>query len=332
MRFRSRVLFHAPLVLMAVWPAAAQQTSSGPGVVTRDTLEHWMRRVSNAGRWGAADELGTLNLITPLARRRAAALVQQGTTVSLAHELVPGPNPRAIGPLALRFLSASVDSLVTWGVDSTTVLFHGWAYSHIDALAHTSWRGKMYNGFDTSAFQATGTRHLGVNAMGNGIVTRGILVDMPRLLGVPYLEPGTVITAADLDKWVRLHRIEVQPGDVLLIRTGRWAREAALGGWDVTRGAAGPHPSVALWLHARGVSAMGGDVSNELYPSVVPGVSDPLHQLALVAMGMPLMDNLDLEALARAAAAEGRWTFMFVAAPLRIRGGSGSLLNPIALF
>jgi kynurenine formamidase len=89
---------------------------------------------------------------------------------------------------------------------------------------------------------------------------------------------------------------------------------------------------VALDLHERGAAALGGDVSNEYYPSLVAGISDPLHEIALAAMGMPLMDNLDLEEAARTAATRNRRTFMFVAAPLRIRGGSGSLVNPLAIF
>ena len=190
----------------------------------------------------------------------------------------------------------------------------------------------MYNGFGLDQVEPTGTRRLGIENMRSGIVTRGILFDIPRQMKVPYLEPGTVITARDLERWERTHQIRVGPGDVVLIRTGRWAREATAGTWDVTKGAAGPHPTVAIWLHGRGAAALGGDVSSEFYPSLVEGVTEPLHQLALVAMGMPLLDNLDLEDLAGAAAAAGRWTFMFVAAPVRIRGGSSSLANPLAIF
>jgi kynurenine formamidase len=331
----SRLVGWAGLGISALVVSAFHRRPAGQaaGPVTRDTLERWMSRVSNAGRWGAGDEIGTLNFITPARRREAARLVREGTSISLAHELVPGPNPRAVAPLSLRYLSFPADSLVTWGLDSTTVLFHGWAYSHIDALSHTSWRGRMYNNVGIDAFHPTGTRRLGIQTMGGaGIVTRGFLFDIPRLRGTGYLDPGTLIMPADLDRWERLHGIRVGPGDVVLIRTGRWAREAVHGSWDVTRGAAGPHPSVAVWLHGRSAAALGGDVSSEYYPSVVPGVSDPLHQIALVAMGMPLMDNLDLEAVAEAAARAKRWTFLFMAAPLRVRGGSGSLLNPIAVF
>lgn len=261
-----------------------------------------------------------------------AGLARDGITVSLAHEVVPGPNPRALAAISLAYGLASYDSVVTWGFDSVTVMFHGWAYSHIDALSHTAWRGRMYNGATTAEADSSGARRLGISNMGDGIVTRGVLIDVPLMKGDPFLEPGTLVTVADLERWERERGITVGTGDVVLIRTGRWTREAVHGSWDVTRGAAGPHPSVALWLHQRGAAALGGDVSNEYYPSVVPGISDPLHELALVGMGMPLMDNLDFEEVARTAQRAARWTFLFMAAPIRMRGGSGSLINPLAIY
>lgn len=321
-------------VLVGILAAAYPIPSPGQSrdTVPLDTLERWIARASNAGRWGRDDELGTLNLITPKQRLQAFATIRDGITVSLAHEITPGPNPRSARPISLAYSTVTFDSIVTWGLDETSVMFHGWSYSHLDALSHAAWRGGMYNRTSIDVADRTGTRRLGVQNMSGGIVTRGVLFDVPRLKGVPYLEPGTMITVADLEQWERERGVTVGAGDVVLIRTGRWAREATLGGWDVTKGAAGPHPSVALWLHARGAAALAGDVANEYYPSVVPGISEPLHQIALTAMGMPLMDNLDFEELARAANDRKRWSFVFMAAPLRMRGGSGSLVNPLAIF
>lgn len=316
------------LAVVAPLPVHGQ----APAPLPVDSLERWLSRVNNAGRWGASDEMGTLNLITPELRRSAAATVREGITVSLAHDIVPGPNPRAIAALSMAYWQARFDSVVTWGFDSTVVMFHGWAYSHIDGLSHSAWRGRMYNGAPVAEADRSGTQRLGVQNMRSGIVTRGVLIDVPRMRGLPYLEPGDLITVADLERWERENGVAIGAGDVVLLRTGRWAREAALGTWNVTRGAAGPHPTVALWLHQRGAAALGGDVSNEYYPSLVPGISDPLHELALVGMGMPLMDNLDFEELARTAIQTGRSTFLFMAAPLRMRGGSGSLINPLAVF
>jgi len=300
--------------------------------VSREAYERWMTELSNAGRWGRDDQLGTLNLITPEVRRRAAQSVRHGEVVSLARELVPGPDPNAIRPLELRYTVSNEDSVVTWTVDQTTLLYHGWAYSHVDALSHTGYRGRLYNQVSKDALTATGATRLGIEVMRSGIVGRGVLVDVPRLRGAQYLQPGTAITAAEIERWEQQHGVRVQSGDILLIRTGRAPRVQAEGEWQVTSGSAGPHPSLAVWLKSRGVAVLGSDVSNEIYPPVVPGLSDPLHQLALVALGMPLLDNLDLEAVAREAAARSRWTFLFVAGPLPIRGASGSPLNPIAMF
>ena len=270
--------------------------------------------------------------VDPAKRRQAAALVKDGVSISLAHELTAGPDSNAIAPMELRYLVNRADSVVTWSLDEIRLLYHGWAYSHIDALSHTGYRGQLYNRIGIDHLTPTGADRLGIQALQAGIVTRGVLVDLPRMKGVPFLPAGTVFTSADLEQWERRHRVRVDPGDVLLIRTGRWARLRVEPAWRPARETAGPHPSLAAWLKARGVAALGGDVSNEFYPPLVAGLDDPLHELALVALGMPLMDNLDFEALAQEAAKRSRYTFLFVAAPLRVHGGSGSPLNPLAVF
>lgn len=332
---KDRTLQMLLVLLTSVAPLVAQpqkQSNSAPPAVSRQTFDRWIVEISNAGRWGAQDELGTLNLITPEKRRRAAQSVRDGVSVSLAREMVAGPDMNAVAPMRLRQDISTDEPEVTWTDDEITLMFHGWAYSHIDALSHTLYRGRMYNGYGKEHLTPAPPQLLSIQAMQGGLITRGVLVDVPRLKGVPYLEPGTAITVEDLEQWERQRGVKVEPGDVLLIRTGRWARAQALGNWEVSKAAAGPHPSIAPWLRARGVAALGGDVSNEIYPSVVPGLSNPLHQLALVSMGMPLLDNLDFEAVAREAAARSRWTFLFIAAPLRVHNGSGSPLNPLAIF
>lgn len=322
------------IVLLASASPAAQQDrpAASLSAVSLETFEQWMRDLSNAGRWGSTDELGTLNLITPAKRKAAAAEVRDGVTVSLGREMASGENANAIQPLSLKFDVRTFDPIVSWGFDESTLLFHGWAYTHIDALSHTLYRGRMYNNYGREQLTDAGAQRLGIQVMQAGIVSRGVLIDVPRLKGRPYLELGTAITVADIEQWEREHRVRVEAGDVLLIRTGRDARAAAVGPWVLSQSAAGPHPSLAAWLKSRGVAVLGGDGSNEVYPPVVPGLSDPLHELALVALGMPLLDNLDLEAVAREAATRNRPTFLFVAAPLRTKGGSGSPLNPLATF
>jgi kynurenine formamidase len=155
---------------------------------------------------------------------------------------------------------------------------------------------------------------------------------MPRFLGVDYLEPGSAITIADLEAWEKQSGVTVGQGDVLLIRTGRWAKVAKDGQWNFLQKAAGLHASVAAWLKARDVAVIGCDGVSDVMPSGVEGLANPLHELVLVGLGLPILDNLDLEALSQTAAKHKRSTFLYVGAPLRVPGGTGSPLNPLAVF
>ncbi|MEX2154599.1 MAG: cyclase family protein [Gemmatimonadaceae bacterium] len=291
-----------------------------------------MTRLSNAGRWGAGDQLGTLNLITPAKRRVAAQSVRDGLSISLANELTASPDSNAIAPLRFGLIPNRYDTLAIAAVDTLWLLVHGWAYTHVDALGHFAYRDMMYNRHAAAQLRREGAQRLGIENMHAGIVTRGVIVDMARHKRVPFLEASTPITADDIETWERANGVRVEPGDVLLLRTGRAERTRAQGPWVVFRSAAGPHPSLAFWLKERGVAALGTDVANELSPSLVPGIADPLHFLTIVAQGMPLFDNLNLETLAAEATARSRPTFLFVASPLRIRGGTGSPVNPLAIF
>lgn len=312
--------------------AAAQTPTHAPALVSRDTFDLWMSRLSNAGRWGAHDQLGTLNLITPARRRAAIQSVRDGLTISLARDLVAGPDANAIQPMRFGLGVHRFDSTTSAAIDSLTLLAHGYIYSHIDALAHFLYRDQMYNGVRRDQLTPAGARMLGIETMQAGIVSRGVLIDVPKLRGVPYLADGDAVTPEDLNLWEQRSGIRIEPGDVILIRTGRGARAAATGPWRVVANAAGPHPSIAAWLRSRDVAALGSDVANEVAPSVVTGIANPMHLLTLVALGMPVLDDLDLELVAKEAAARSRPTFLFVAAPLRVRGGTGSPVNPLAIF
>lgn len=312
---------------LAAWapPAPAQAAPE----VTSEVIDRWMVELSNQGRWGDDDERGTLNLVTPEVTRRAASLVRSGISVSLSHDYIKERAADATSPLEHEMLR----SAGAFTSDRLDIAYHGFAHSHMDALCHNSYRGRMYNGFPRDEFvQDGGCARLGITAAKQGIVTRGILVDAARLAGVAFLEPGTPITVADLEAWEARTGITVRSGDVLLVRSGRWARRAEEGPWATGRSAAGLHASVAPWLRERGVAMIGSDYTNDQLPSGIEGVSMPIHLLTLVAMGMPLFDNLDLEDLARVAAEEGRWEFMLVAAPLAVPGGTGAPLNPVAVF
>ena len=317
------------LFLMALHVAA----SMGSAQTSTAQFEQWFEQVSNHGRWGPDDELGTLNFITPERTRRAAGLVRDGVSISLSRELKPGENLNAIAPLAVEYTGDGGGGLLSFFGDKTTILYHGWAYSHLDALAHLASHGELYNGYPESSFsKEDGASKLGIENMRGGIVTRGVLIDVPWLKNVPYLEPSTAITLEDIKAWEERTGEKIQEGDVVLIRTGREAREAEHGLWKVQSGTAGPHPEVATLLHERGVAVLGSDVANEIYPSVVPDNSGPMHLLAINSMGMPLFDNLGLEAVAREARERERWTFLFVAAPLPVRHATGSAVNPLAIF
>jgi len=163
-------------------------------------------------------------------------------------------------------------------------------------------------------------------------MTRGILMDIAKLKGVDYLEPGTPIYTEDLEAWEKQAGVKVSAGDVIFIRTGRWARRAAMGPWNVGQKSAGLHASTAKWLRDRGVAMLGSDAASDVSPSQVPGVTQPIHQLVLVALGIPIFDTCDLEDLSKAAASRRRWEFLLTAAPIAVPGGTGSPLNPIATF
>ena len=224
--------------------------------VTGEDLDRWMRELSNWGRWGKADQLGAINLITPAKRKQAATLVKEGVSISLARDpqtekAIDNPSPYQ----HTMIRTGNGDSGVA--MDNYSVSFHGLAHTHLDSLCHVFYRGKMYNGFPQEEVTEKGCGKEDIHNLKEGIFTRGILIDIPRLKGVPYLEPGTPIYAEDLEAWEKKTGIQVSSGDVLFVRTGRWARRAALGPWDALRNSAGLHPSVARWLRERDVAMIG---------------------------------------------------------------------------
>jgi kynurenine formamidase len=302
-------------------------------VVTADMVRQWERELSNQGRWGADDELGTLNLITPEHRVRAAQLVHAGISVSLSHDYIKERAEDATSPWGHDILGSPSAGFLS---DRYTIAYHGYAHSHMDALCHNSSSGLMYNGIPRTTVDSLangeGCVRLGIDNAKQGVVTRGVLMDIARLKGVEYLEPGTAIYVEDLEAWEREAGIRVGPGDVLLVRAGRWARRAETGAWATGRLGAGLHVSVMPWLRERGVAMLGSDYINDVLPTQVEGVALPVHLLTLVTMGMWLFDNLDLEAVAEVAAEQNRWEFMLVAAPLAVPGGTGAPLNPVAIF
>lgn len=285
--------------------------------------------LSNWGRWGPDDQLGALNLITPEITAAAAATVRAGRTVSCARPLNTEPAPDNPVPVAHHMIGTATEG---WGADYVALAPHGFATSHIDALCHIFVDGRLYNGYDTGTVTAHGATRLGIHHLHHGIVTRGVLLDIPAVRGVAALEPGEPIFPEDLEAAEARGGIRARAGDALLIRTGRWTWRDAHGPWDFASRAAGLDAACLAWLRARDVATLGSDGVSDVLPSRVDGVGMPIHEIAIVAMGLHLMDNLDLDGLAAACAAEGRSEFLFVVAPLVLRRGTASPVNPIAVF
>jgi kynurenine formamidase len=302
----------------------------GPSVArfprNAEEFDQMFNQVKNWGRWGKDDQLGAANLITEAKRKQAIALAKNGITVSLAHNPLTEAAPDNTSP----FEHTMNRGLST---DTYKVSYHGYAHSHIDALCHILYKDQTYNGYPRAEVNTEkGCTKLGVQNLKNGIVTRGILLDIPRLKGLPYLEPGTPVFQEDLEAWEQKAGIKVSPGDAIFLRTGRWARREKLGPWPVSRNEAGYHASVAPWLKARGVSFLGSDDAQDVTPSLVEGVTLPVHTLAITALGVDILDNLDLEAVAETAARLNRWEFLLMVAPVPVTGGTGFPANPLAIF
>lgn len=319
--------FLVPLVLVVApaLPASGQVPDSGDArEVSPAQYEQWKVELSNWGRWGEDDEIGALNLITPEKRLEAVALVREGYSLSLAVDAntvqaVDNPDPYEFEMLGI-------------GADRISVNYHGMAHTHVDAMAHWEEDGTFYNGYtpDPDAVLERGHEKNSVHNLKDGVLTRGVLIDIPRLRGVPYLGPTSPVYVEDLEAWEERTGVRVSAGDALFIRTGVWARREAEGPWLRGRRGQSPglHPSVIPWLRERDVALLGTDRSY-VAPSNLPGAA---HDFALLYLGVHMLDNCDLEALAEAAAERDRWEFLLVAAPLPIPGGTGSPLNPIAVF
>lgn len=322
----------AALIVVLTVSVVAQTPPAAPVNDTRttpDEFNNWMKTLSNWGRWGANDQLGAANLITPAKRKAAAAEMKSGIVVSLAHEWLT--EKAADAPTPYRILPSIFHEPTdrNYVFDKEEISFHGFTFTHLDALCHVSWQGKIYNGlsFDETVTEKDGCQKLGIHNVKDRLVTRGVLIDIPRLKGLPYLAPGTHVYREDIEAWEKKTGTKVQPGDAILLRTGRWARRAAEGPF---MGAAGWDASVIPLLKQRDVAIIGHDAAQDV--GTLPGVGIPVHKFALVALGANLLDNLDLEALSETCNKLNRWSFMLVVAPNAVHNGTGSPINPLAMF
>jgi hypothetical protein len=308
---------------------SAQQSKNPNHIVTKEEYQRWTKELTNWGRWGKGDETGTLNLITPAKRKAAAALVKEGFSVSLAAD--PDTVKAVDNPQPYEHVMQGI------GTDRFGVSYHGQAHTHLDSLAHHfDFDGAGYNGYkpdEALVMKQGGHPKNSIHNVKNGIFTRGILIDIPRLRGLPYLEPGTPIYVEDLEAFLKMARITLSPGDALFVRAGVWARRKVVGPYARGRAAkdAGLDVSVIPWLKQQDVAILAADHPQYVWPSPsnIPG---NIHDFALVGLGVHLIDNCDLEALSEAAAARKRWEFLLTAAPIPVPGATGSPINPIATF
>jgi kynurenine formamidase len=296
-------------------------------VPSESEVMSYFESCSNWGRWGEDDSAGTINLITPDKRREAAATVRTGRAVSLAYPLNTVGGPGNWSP-AQHFMRSGED----WCGDYIGLFFHGYATTHIDALCHIFWQGKMWNGKPTTDVTPIGARSGAVDAWSSGINTRGVLIDIPRFRGTPFVTNETPVRGWEIEAAAEKQSVELRSGDAVIVYSGRNAyfaanREAAPG----VPPSPGLHVDCIPVLKSHDAALLGWDMLDAT-PSGYGSLSLPVHVLAIVYMGMPLLDNARLEPLAQACEEENRWEFMLNVAPLNVRGGTGSPVNPIAIF
>jgi kynurenine formamidase len=338
---RDRLRWLAAAAATSIPLSAAAEDSRN---LTKDDIDRWMTELSNWGRWGKDDQAGTVNLITPAKRKQAAALVKEGISISMSldadiapkgaapEQVPPGGRPRYTWQHEMRSTGLNMRGPSGYAVDTISVNFHGNNTTHFDALSHFIFNGHIYNGFPASSITNWGAEKNDVMPYRDGMVTRGVLIDWPRFKNVPYMGDDEAIYAEDLDAWERHAGVKIESGDCVLLRTGRWNRVADKGPLDLNVKAPGLYASCAKWLKERNIAVLGSDVVQDVRPSRVEGVNQPIHQLFLVAVGTPLFDNCDLEAASEQAAKLRRSTFCMMVAPLRVPGATGSPFNPLALF
>jgi kynurenine formamidase len=313
---------------------ASPAGSDGPPPLSAAEFRALYRRLRRESRGGTADR-GALDDITPAHVLAAAGEVRTGRTVTLAAavETVPGPNnPEPCEHWMTGVVAEDVRAAgLQFATDRFAMNVHGDADSHIDALCHVVYDGTLHNGVAATNLTHDGAAALPIGLARNGIVGRGVLLDIPRLRGVPWLEPGDHVTGEELAAAEDAQRVRVGRGDLLFVRVGHRRRQRELGPWNAAQARAGLHPTAMEFLAERGVTVLGGDGNNDTAPSGTEGVEFPIHVLGVHAMGLHLLDYLQFEDLAPICEAEERWSFLCVIAPLRLDSATGSPVNPIAI-
>lgn len=318
-------------------------TSPRPDPPTQSDVEDYFTTLSNWGRWGDDDRLGTLNLITDAKRVEAAGLIDSGRTISLSRDIDPrDPDPLGTGLsrverfMQLDWAGHMFDQPLRYnGATETVVIFAHGSPTHVDGLGHYSWDGFNYNGFaakDTTSLG--GAQQLSVHHAAHGAVTRGVLLDIPRLHGLEWLPPEYQIHPDELEAAEREQGVRVGSGDALIVHTGNVRAVLADDAQKSDRAGRQPglHASCLPYLRERDVAVLGSDAIQDVQPSGYSlDLRRPIHTVGLVAMGLWLIDNMEVTELAEACAAGRRWEFFFAALPWRMVGVTSSATNPVAI-
>jgi len=307
---------------------------------TQDQLLGWMDSLSNWGRWGADDQRGTLNHITPEITKRATSLVQEGVTVSCARRISYEAALDSALPPQHYMLASGEGYRPGEGPDRQVardyfgLVFHGHTITHIDSLAHFMWQGRLYNGVPSTRVNTSeGATSHSIDVAHPGIVTHGVLIDAAMLRGVEVIERGDGVGLDDVERAERQCGIRIGTGDVVLLRAGQLGHRDRTGPVDIAQaGSAGPLPELLPLVHERGVAVLGSDTGNDVMPSGYERFSNPIHQIGIVAMGLWILDNAWLDDLAAACQARQRWDFLMSILPLRLKNATGSPVNPVAVF
>jgi kynurenine formamidase len=306
----------------------------GPNL-TQHEFRALLERLRKATPWGPSDRRGALNYITPALVVAALSEVKLGQSISLGAPIEYEPAADNPDPSHHKMTQVGQDAPavgLSFAMDRIGMNIHGNADTHIDALCHVIYDGKLYNNIPAETVTDQGAGDLPIGAAADGIVGRGVLLDIPRWRGAEWLEPGDQVGADDLAAAEAHEEVVLGEGDLAFVRVGHRSRRAKRGPWDAASARAGLHPAAMEWLADRKIGLLGSDGNNDAAPSAVTGVDFPVHVLAVTGLGLHLIDYLDFLTLARRCAELRKWSFLCVIAPLRLPRATGSPVNPIAVF
>ncbi|MBS1677718.1 MAG: cyclase family protein [Actinobacteria bacterium] len=318
--------------------------SASRGTYSREDFRRIADAVRNWGRWGDDDRIGTLNYITPDRLVAATRLVRRGVCLDLGIPLdANGPYPGTHGranPIHLM-TETGADQDLPGGlcVADDYIMMPLQGATQWDGLAHVFYEGKLYNGFPAADVTPHGAKTLGIEQIGKGVAGRGVLLDVARHQGVDWLEMGAVITPDDLDEVAAAQGVEVESGDILCLRTGWRQKFFADGAHAFLAGEPGIGMATIEWLHEKEIAAIASDnwaievlnPTDDFWCGEIEGMVDNVHMILIRDMGMTLGEIFDFDELAADCVADGTWEFFFCGPPLKVTGGVGTPINPLAI-